>query len=113
MVKPPFGWTPACRLSGIDRGAGSENDAYETRFSKIEVLSTAMLDWKELSRPDQQTLQRMYGGGSLRNCDAAVISRLRQLGLIEGRQSRERLTPFGRALLEYTHAQLKVRLRAP
>ena len=72
-----------------------------------------MMDWKELSRPDQKTLQRMYGGGSLRNCDPDVISRLRQLGLIEGKQSRERLTPFGRALLDHTHAQLKARLGAP
>jgi coproporphyrinogen III oxidase-like Fe-S oxidoreductase len=97
----------------LRRVAGSENDAYETCSSKIEVLSTAMMDWKELSRPDQKTLQRLYGGGSLRNCDPDAISRLRQLGLIEGKESRERLTPFGRALLDHTHAQLKARLGTP
>ena len=71
-----------------------------------------MMDWKELSRPDKNTLQRLYGGGSLRNCDPEVISRLRQLGLIEGKERRERLSPFGRALLDHTHAQLKERLGA-
>ena len=72
-----------------------------------------MMDWKELSRPDQKTLQCMYGGGSLRNCDPKVILRLRQLGLIEGKENRERLSPLGQALLDYTHAQLKQRLGAP
>ncbi len=38
----------------LRRVAGSENDAYETRSFKVEVLSTAMIDWKELSRPPSQ-----------------------------------------------------------
>jgi ribosomal protein S19E (S16A) len=34
------------------------------------------------------------------------------MGLIEGKERRERLSPFGRALLDHTHAQLKERLGA-
>lgn len=68
------------------------------------------MDWKELSRPDQKTLQRLYGGGSLRNCDPDAILRLRRLGLIEGKDGRERLSPLASALLDYTHAQLKERM---
>ena len=67
-------------------------------------MSIGMLDWKELGRPHQKTLQCLYGGGSLRNCDPAVISRLRQLGLIEGKEGRERLSPLGWQLMDYTHA---------
>jgi ribosomal protein S19E (S16A) len=69
-----------------------------------------MIDWKELSRLDQYTLQRLYGGGSLRNCAADVVLRLRDLGLIEGKERRERLSPLGSALLDYTHARLKERM---
>ena len=71
-----------------------------------------MTDWKELGRPGQKLMQRLYGGGSLRNCDSAAILQLRQLGLIEGKERRERLSPLGRALLDHTHAQLKARLGA-
>ena len=70
------------------------------------------MDWKELSRPGQQAMQRLYGGGSLRDCEPVVISRLRQLGLIEGKDGRERLSHLGWALMDYTHAQLKARLGA-
>ena len=80
---------------------------------KSAFKDIAMMDWKELSRQDQRTLQRLYGGGSLRNCDPDIISRLQLLGLIEGKERRERLSPFGRALLDHTHARLKVRLGAP
>ena len=72
----------------------------------------AMMNWKELSRLDQKTLQRLYGGGSLRNCDPDVISPLRQLGLIEGKENRERLSPLGQSMLDHTHAELKQRLGA-
>jgi ribosomal protein S19E (S16A) len=73
-------------------------------------MSFGTLDWKELSRADQKTLQRMYGGGSLRNCDPVAISRLRQSGLIEGKEGRERLSSSGWQLMDYTHAQLKARM---
>jgi hypothetical protein len=68
------------------------------------------MDWKELSRPDQKALQNLYGGGSLRNCDTVVISRLRELGLIERQNPRERLSHLGSALMDFTHAQLKARM---
>jgi hypothetical protein len=73
-------------------------------------MSFGMLDWNELSQPDKKALQRMYGGGSLRNCDPAAISRLRLLGLIEGKEGRERLSSSGWQLMDYTHAQLKARM---
>jgi hypothetical protein len=57
----------------------------------------------ELSRADQYSLQRLYGGGSLRNCDPTSVSRLRQLGLIEGKDGRERLSPLGSALMDFAH----------
>jgi hypothetical protein len=69
-----------------------------------------MTDWNDLSRPERQSLQRLYGGGSLRNCDPVVSARLQQLGLIEGKHGRERLSPLGLALLDYKHAEMKVRL---
>jgi hypothetical protein len=69
-----------------------------------------MIDWRELTRSDQNILQRLYGGGSLRDCDPDVVSRLRQLDLIEGKQRHERLSHFGSALMEHTHAELKARL---
>jgi hypothetical protein len=71
-----------------------------------------MMDWNELSRLDQNALQRLYGGGSLRNCDPVAILRLRRLGLIEGKAGRERLSPLGRELMDFTHAQMKARLGA-
>ena len=80
---------------------------------RVRCDRSDVIDWKELSRPDQNILQRLYGGGSLRNCDPDTILRLRQLSLIEGKERRERLSPFGRALMDHTHAQLKARLGAP
>jgi hypothetical protein len=74
------------------------------------VSDSKAIDWKELSRPDQNILQRLYGGGSLRNCDEDAILRLRRLGLIQGKERRERLSPLGSALLSYTHALLKERM---
>ena len=71
-----------------------------------------MMDWKELSRSEQNALQCLYGGGSLRNCDSVVILRLRQLDLIEGKDRRERLSHLGWAFMDFTHAQLKARLGA-
>ena len=70
------------------------------------------MDWKELGRQDQKSLQRLYGGGSLRSGDPAAASRLRQLGLIEGKEGRERLSNLGSALMDFTHAEMKARLRA-
>ena len=69
-----------------------------------------MTNWNDLRRTDQRTLQRLYGGGSLRNCAPDTILRLQQLGLIEGKVGRERLSPLGSALLDYTHANLTDRL---
>ena len=69
-----------------------------------------MTDWKQLSRSEKNSLQRLYGGGSLRNCDAATISRLQQSGLIEGKAGRERLSPLGLALMDHTHARIKARM---
>ena len=69
-----------------------------------------MMDWNELSRPDQNALQRLYGGGSLRNCDPVTISRLRQSGLIEGKDGREQLSQLGWALMDFTHAEMKARM---
>lgn len=69
-----------------------------------------MMDWKELNRADQNSLQCLYGGGSLRNCDPPGILRLRELGLIEGKDHRERLSPLGRAFMDFTHAELKARM---
>ena len=71
-----------------------------------------MIDWKELSRLDQKSLQCLYGGGSLRNSDPVGILRLRRLGLIEGKDNRERLSPLGWELMDFTHAQLKARMGA-
>lgn len=70
-----------------------------------------MIEWLELNQTDRRILERLYGGGSLRNCDSAAVSRLRHAGLIEGKESCEALSPFGRALLDYAHADLKERLR--
>jgi hypothetical protein len=68
------------------------------------------MDWKELGRQDKNSLQRLYGGGSLRICDPRDIMRLRDLGLDEGVDGRERLSPLGQALLDFTHARLNERL---
>ena len=73
-------------------------------------MSIDMLDWKALSRQDQKTLQCLYGGGSLGSCDPTAILRLRPLGLIEGKEGRERLSSLGWKLMDYTHAQLKARM---
>ena len=70
------------------------------------------MDWKELNRYDQKSLQRLYGGGSLRNGDPAATSRLRQMGLIEGKDGRERLSQLGLALMDFTHAEMKARMAA-
>ena len=70
------------------------------------------MGWKELRRPDQKALQRLYGGGSLRNCDLVVILSLRQLGLIEGKDYREQLSHLGWALMDFTHAEMKARMGA-
>jgi hypothetical protein len=69
-----------------------------------------MMNWNQLTRPDQNALQCLYGGGSLRNGDRATIQRLRQWGLIEGKDGRERLSALGWQLMDSTHAQLKARL---
>jgi hypothetical protein len=71
-----------------------------------------MIDWKELSRANQNSLQCLYGGGSLRNCDPDAILRLRRLDLIEGKDRRERLSPLGWAFLDFTYAELKERMGA-
>ena len=70
------------------------------------------MDWNELSRPDQNSLQRLYGGGSLRNCDPEAILRLRRLGLIEGKDGREKLSHLGWEIMDFTHAGMKARLGA-
>ena len=70
------------------------------------------MDWKELDRLEQKALQCLYGGGSLRNFDAGVITRLQQLGLIEGKGRREQLSHLGRALMDFTHAEMRARLSA-
>ena len=73
-----------------------------------------MVNWKALTRPDQNALQVLYGGGSLRTCDPVVIARLRQFGLIEvGRDRQERLSPSGWELMNSTHAKITARLYGP
>lgn len=81
-------------------------------FRKHEYKNCIVIEWKDLSRADRNVIQRLYGGGSLRNCDPAVASRLRQFGLIEGGKSRVRLSSLGQALIEHVHAELKERLGA-
>ena len=69
-----------------------------------------MMNWNDLTRSDQKALQCLYGGGSLRNGDPATTLRLRQWGLIEGREGRERLSALGWQLMDTTHAQIKARI---
>ena len=54
-----------------------------------------MTDWNDLSRPEKQSLQTLYGGGSLRSCGPEVRVRLLQLGLIEGKKGHEQLSRSG------------------
>jgi hypothetical protein len=69
-----------------------------------------MTNWTDLSRTEQRYLERLYGGGSLRDCDPAIIARLKALGLIEFRSGRERLSDFGSALMAFIHAELRARM---
>jgi hypothetical protein len=69
-----------------------------------------MTNWNELTRHDQNALQCLYGGGSLRNGDPATTLRLRRWGLIEGKDGRERLSSLGWQLMDSTHAQMKARM---
>lgn len=69
------------------------------------------MNWKELSRPEKNALQSLYGGGSLRNYEAVVKLRLRELGLVEGNDGDERLSALGWDFLGTTHAQMKARIR--
>jgi hypothetical protein len=39
--------------------------------------------WDELTRPEQRLLIRLFGGGSLRNQNAADIDGLRRRGLVD------------------------------
>ena len=43
---------------------------------KRQTLSIVTMDWKELSRPGQQAMQRLYGGGSLRDCEPVSYTHL-------------------------------------
>lgn len=69
-----------------------------------------MIDWNELSRPAQNALVCLYGGGSLANSDPEVVSRLQELDLIDGNDRRKRLSSLGWAFMDFTHAQLKARM---
>ena len=39
--------------------------------------------WDELSRLEQRALIKLFGGGSLRKSDPAVVTRLRTLGFVD------------------------------
>jgi len=69
-----------------------------------------MMNWKELSRPEQNALQSLYGGGSLRNYDPVVKLRLQELGLVEGNDGDERLSAQGLDFLDITYTQMKTRI---
>ena len=78
--------------------------------SQSAALGVTMIDWNDLDRAERNAMQCLYGGGSLRNCDPATILHLRQLGLIEGKDRRQRLSALGWELMDLTHAQLKTRM---
>ena len=39
--------------------------------------------WDELTRPEQRALIKLFGGGSLRKNDPAVVDGLRSLGFVD------------------------------
>ena len=45
------------------------------------------MPWDELTRPEQRLLIRLFGGGSLRNQNAADIESLSRLGFIDDKQN--------------------------
>jgi hypothetical protein len=45
------------------------------------------MPWDELTRSEQRLLIRLFGGGSLRNQNAADIEGLRQRGFIDDEQN--------------------------
>ena len=55
---------------------------------------TNFIKWSSLTRHEQKLMARLYGGGSTRNQDPAVISGLRDLGLIDANG----LSPSGKDL---------------
>lgn len=52
--------------------------------------------WNELSRAHQRVLERLWGGGTVRGQDPAIVIGLERMGYVEG----DELTPLGSTLCE-------------
>lgn len=57
------------------------------------------MEWRGLRRDERRVLERLYGGGSIRNVAPDVLNRLSDLGLITMKGRRSVLTEASLGLL--------------
>jgi hypothetical protein len=72
------GRKPSINLSLTSEARSSNCDENRRGASKMSATL-----WDELTRPEQRLLIRLFGGGSLRNQNAADIEGLRRRGLVD------------------------------